>query len=469
MIRTGRFSGFKGFLLVWFGQLVSLVGSAMTRFAMTIWAYQETESALVLATVGIFSFGPALVFGPIAGAMVDRWNRKVVMIVSDIGSSTATVILFGLFMTGNLQIWHLYLAGAIASVFDSFQFPAFSAAVTMMVPKKHYGRASGLQSFSESTSTIAAPMLAGVMLALFGIEGVMLFDIVTFLFAVTTLLFVIIPQPKTTETDDMARGGLLKEALYGFKYIWQRPSLLGMQMMFFLINFFGGAAFVLLPPMVLASTGSNELALGTVQAALGAGGVVGSVVMGIWGGPRRRVHGVFIGMALSGLVGQVIIGLGRGVPVWALGAFLFMFFIPILNASNQAIWQSKVAPQVQGRVFTVRRLIAQITTPFAMFASGFLADYIFEPGMMPGGALVPVFGGVLGTGPGTGMALIFIISGVLAGFSGLLGYAIPFIRDIETILPDHEAVGDTAQEAAHPIAGDDRLPDADAPLPVASS
>jgi MFS transporter, DHA3 family, macrolide efflux protein len=432
-------SGFRGFLLLWFGQFVSLVGSALTRFAITIWAYQQTESVLALTLVGVFSFAPGVIFGPIAGVLVDRWERKKVMILSDLGAGISTIVLFALYLAGDLQIWHLYIAGAFSSIFDSFQFPAFSATITMMVPKQHFARANGLQSLADNTSTIAAPVLAGGILAAAGLQAILLIDIVTFLFAISTITAVFIPRSPSANREK-SQLSLKADVLFGFRYIRQRPSLLGMQMMFFFANLFGGAALVLIAPMVLARTNGDELALGTVQAALGIGGVAGSLLMGVWGGSKRRVHNILISMALSGMLGHIIIGLSRGVAVWSVGAFLLMFFIPLMNAANQAIWQSKVAPNIQGRVFTVRRLIAQITLPISMFTAGWLADFVFEPAMQPGGTLAPILGQILGTGPGTGMSVIFLITGVAATISGLSGYLIPAVRTIETALPDHHSL-----------------------------
>ncbi len=434
------FSGFRGYFVVWIGQFVSLIGSAMTRFALTVWAYEQTESAMVLALVGFFNFGPLIIITPFAGALVDRLSRKTVIIASDLGAGLSTMLLLALFTSGNLEIWHLYVAGALGGISEAFQFPAFSAAVTMMVEKKHYARASGMLSLAQSASTVASPFLAGLLLAASGIDMVMVIDVITFLFAVSAILVVYIPEPEMSDEGRQAQGSLAKETWFGFKYILDRPSLLGMQMMFFLANLFFTMATILLAPMILARTGNDELALGSVMTVMGIGGVAGGLLMSIWGGPARRVHGVFIGMALSGLLGRAVIGLGGGMVIWAIGAFFTMFFVPILNGSNQAIWQSKVAPDLQGRVFAVRRLIAQITVPVAMLLSGFLADRVFGPAMLPGGSLEPVFSDLVGSGPGAGIALIFIATGLIGTAAALLGYVFPFIRDIEEILPDHEAV-----------------------------
>ena len=200
-------------------------------------------------------------------------------------------------------------------------------------------------------------------------------------------------------------------------------------------------AVILAAPLVLARTSNNQLVLGTVQSVGGIGGVLGGLLLSVWGGPRRKIDGVLGGFIVEGLLGAVVFGLGRGIVLWSAGLFFSGFLLPILNGSSQAIWQAKVAPDVQGRVFSVRRLIAQITAPLAMLLAGPLADYVFEPAMMPGGAWADTFGGLVGTGPGAGMSLIFIVAGLLSVLVGLAGYAVPVIRDVETILPDHDAGG----------------------------
>lgn len=432
-------SGFRGFSVMWLGQTVSLIGTAMSRFALTIWAYEVTGSATALALVALFSFGPTIIFSPIAGALVDRWNRKAIMILSDVAAGISTIAIFILYTSGQLEIWHLYLAGAFASTFEAFQFPAFSAAITMMLDKKHYGRASGMRSISESGSTILAPVIATIVLVALGIGGVLLVDVVTFLVAMGTLIFVNIPEPETSDASRKAQGSLLQESLFGFRYIWARPSLFGIQFIFFLTNLFAFISLTLLPVMILARTNNDEVVLATVQSMIGVGGLIGGIIMSVWGGPKRRVHGVFAGMVMSALFGQIVLGLGQSIIVWSVGAFWVMFFVPFINGSNQSIWQSKVPPDLQGRVFAVRRLIAQITAPVGMLLVGPLADQVFEPAMMAGGALAPIFGNIVGTGTGAGMGLMFVITGLLGACSGMMGYVFPFIRNIEDILPDHDS------------------------------
>ncbi|MFM7173412.1 MAG: MFS transporter, partial [Caldilinea sp.] len=245
-----RPAGMAAFSWIWAGQFVSLLASAMTRFALTIWAFQETGQATALALVGFFAFAPTVLFSPLAGALVDRWNRKLVLILSDLAAGLATVALLLLYNAGELQIWHLYVANAFAGTFEAFQFPAFSAAMSLMVPQQHYGRANGLVALTEAATGIAAPLLAGILLAWVGLRGVMAIDVVTFVLAIAVVLLVTVPQPKRSEEGRAAAGGLWAESFYGFRYIWERKGLLGVQLTFAISNFFDSSAMVLVAPLV---------------------------------------------------------------------------------------------------------------------------------------------------------------------------------------------------------------------------
>lgn len=426
-----RPSGMPGFSVVWLGQLVSMTGSGMTRFALTIWVWQETGEATALALVAVFSFAPAIFFSPIAGVIVDRVSRKHIMIISDLGAGLSTVALLILYSTGLLEIWHLWAAGFFASAFESFQFPAYSAAITTMIDKKHYTRANAMLGMVESASGIIAPASAGALLPVIGISGIMVIDIVTFLFAIGALLIVVIPNPAETAAGRASRGTLLQESIFGFRYIFSNPSLLGLLLIFFATNLTFGLVIILFAPMIL----------GTTEMMFGIGGVVGGLVIAAWGGFKRRIHRVLLGLILMSVFGQIVIGLGQSTKVWTVGAFLAMFFMPLVNGSSQAIWQAKVQPDIQGKVFATRRLIAQISSPVAMILGGRLADVVFEPAMAAGGTLARIFQPLVGSGPGSGMALLFVFSGIAGVIVAITGYLIPVIREVETRLPDYETPG----------------------------
>ncbi len=436
--------GMVGFTIVWIGQVFSLLGTQMTQFALTVWAWQQTGQATDLALVGFFNFVPFLIVTPVAGAIVDRLNRKHVMMSADFLAGLPTVVLLMLFLSGKMQIWHLFITGAVSGTFQAFHFPAYSAAITMMVRKEKYGRASGMLSTAEFASGIFAPVAAAIFLSSIGIEGVMIVDIITFIVAISMLFFVHVPQPTTKQMGLKGIGGIWKESLYGFSYILKRHSLLGLQLVMFSSNLLSSFGSTLVSPMILTRTGNATIILGSVMTFGGLGGLIGGITLSLWGGPKHKVHGVIFGNVLVNILGWIVLGLGRNWYIWAIAAFSGYFFIPILNGSNQAIWQAKVNPDLQGRVFASRLFIAQMSIPIGQLLAGPLADKVFEPAMMPNGSLAAVFGNLVGTGPGAGISLMFILAGIIGAITALAAYSFRTIRNAEDILPDHDALSSSS-------------------------
>jgi DHA3 family macrolide efflux protein-like MFS transporter len=441
-----RPAGMVGFSLVWLGQMVSVLASNMTGFALTIWMFQQTRSATAMGLMQVCFIAPFLLISPFAGAMVDRYNRKLMMMVSDLVAVTATLAILILQATGLLQFWHLYVAVVVQGLGSSFQWPAYLAAISVMVPKEQYGRANGMMSLIDSGPGVFAPILAGALLPFIGLTGVLLIDVATFFLAIATLLAVAIPQPETTAAGEAGRGSLLHEAAYGFKYIFARRPLLALLLTILLLNLVQGlSGGALLAPMILSRTSDNSVALGSVESAWAIGGVLGGLLMSAWGGPKRRIRGMLLGWLVFTLFGQVLLGLGRNLAVWipavAIGAMSF----PVSQGCSNAIWQAKVAPDVQGRVFSARRFIAWFVDPITPILAGTLADLVTEPAMQSQTWLSNTFGWLVGTGSGSGMALQFILSGV--GWIAILAVAslVPVIRNVEDLLPDHEQAPQTVE------------------------
>ncbi|GAB1470286.1 MFS transporter [Chloroflexota bacterium] len=439
-------SGMFGFTIVWLGQIVSVLASAMSQFALTIFMFEKTQSATALGLMQVFFITPFLLISPIAGVMVDRYNRKAMMMISDLTAGIATILILIFQSLGILEFWHLYFASVIYGLGMAFQWPAYSAAISTMVPKEQYVRANGMMSLVEAGPGVIAPLLAGALLPIIGLTGILFFDVATFLIAIGALMIVHIPQPPRTKEGEQGRGSVWKEAAYGFKYIFARPSLLGLQLTFFAGNLFSGIGMTLFAPMVLSRTGNDSLLLGSAQTAGAVGGLIGGVIMSAWGGFKKRVHGVLFGWMISGL-GMAILGLTGGLPTWLIGMVIGAIVIPLVNGSNQAIWQAKVAPDVQGRVFSARRLIAWFTNPISPIIAGTLADFVLEPQMRTASALSETFGGLVGTGPGAGMGLIIFFCGLMAILVGAAGYFIPAIRNAESNLPDHDQLPEAEPEA----------------------
>jgi len=431
-------SNLTGFILIWVGQFFSMTGSFMTSFALAIWAWEKTGSAQALAMVGVFTYAPLIIVTPFVGVLVDRWNRKLVMMLSDLGAVLASCVVFVLFLSGELEIWHIYATTAFASAFQAFQWPAYSASVSLMVPKKHYSRASGLISMVESTSNIVGPVLAGAVIGSIGVKGILIIDILTFFLAIVTLLVVFIPQPNTQPLK-LNIQQFWADMTYGFHFIFRKPGLLGLQLVFFGANFMTVIAWAVVSPMVLARTGGDAQILGLVQSFAAFGGLMGAIFLTVWGGPKKLVWGVLIGWVLSGLLGRLLMGISQDPLLWILSAFLLAFFMPTVNGCNQVIWQRKVPPEKQGRVFSVRRFIAQITIPVSMWISGWLADHFFEPAFTADeGWGTRFFSSIFGSGEGAGLSMIIAISGVMVVLVGLLGFTNQEILCVESKLPDYD-------------------------------
>jgi DHA3 family macrolide efflux protein-like MFS transporter len=437
--KSNRPTGMSGFTIVWSGQLISVLASSMTQFALTIWAYQETGSATSLGIISTAFVVPFLLLSPIAGVMVDRHNRKLMMMVSDLTAVLATAGILVLHATGNLQIWHLYVAAVVNGLGNTFQWPAYSATISTMVPKEKYSRANGMMSLVESGPAVLAPLLAGILLPIITLTGILVLDVVTFFLAIFALTLVNIPQPEKTVEGQAESGGIFKEALYGFKYIFARRGLLGLLTFFVILNFIIGLSISLFSPFILERTNQDSAILGIVTSANAIGAVVGGLLISLWGGFKKRMDSIFIGEALTGLFLLVVFGLGRSLPIWIIGVVIGGIFPIFTNGASQAIWQAKVASDVQGRVFSARRMIAWSVGPITPILAGLLADYVTEPAMQANTWLANAFGWMVGNSPGSGMALQFVLTGIAYIAAVVFTYLfVHHVRNLETELPDHD-------------------------------
>jgi MFS family permease len=338
-----------------------------------------------------------------------------------------------LLLAGKLQVWEIYIVIAIKSAITAFQWPAYSAATTLLVPKKHLARASGMVQVADAVAQIGSPLIAGALMGAVHIYGVMLIDFSTFLFALLTLLITRFPKPEISAESKAVQGSLLREAAFGWTYIVARPGLLGLLIYFAATNFCSGFIEVLFTPMVLNF--SSPAVLGMILSIGGIGFLGGSLTMSIWGGPRRRIYGILGFSLIQGAV-LFMAGFPPSVAILAAAAFFFFFSVPIINGCSQAIWQSKTAPDVQGRVFATRRMIAWSSLPLAYLFAGPLADRVFEPLLVEGGLLSSSVGRVIGVGPGRGIGLLFILFGMLILLTTGAGFSYSRLRRVETELPD---------------------------------
>jgi MFS family permease len=431
----------RAFTTIWFGQVISLIGSSLTTFALGVWAYQRTGSVTLFAFITFMGLLPGILVSPFAGALVDRWDRRRVMIGADSGAALTSLLIAGLLWAGQLEMWHIYLIVGINSLLKAFQMPAYTAATTLMIPKDQLARASGMMQFGSAAAQITAPFLAGILFGLIGLAGIIVVDFATFLVGVTALLIVRVPSPPPTGA---ARRHLLREAADGLAFITARRGLLAMLIFFAIVNFGLGMAQVLFAPLVLKF--ATPVDLGLIAALGGVGLLAGSLLISAKGLPKPRIHGV-LGFGILFGFSFILAGFQAWVPLISIASFVCMFCVPFINGSNQVLWQLKVPPEMQGRAFATRLMLAWSTAPIAFVLAGPLADGVFEPLLRPGGGLAGSIGAIIGTGPGRGVGMLFLLIGTLPLVASIGGYLYKPLRHIEEQLPDAIATPPPAPKA----------------------
>lgn len=439
MAQQNWLTSMQTFIVVWVGQLVSTIGSYMSAFALTLWAWELTGQATTLALVGFFTQIPSVLISPLAGVIVDRWNRKFLIMAGDAIAGLSSLTLLCLHLTGHLQIWHLYATGAVNGAFSQIQELAYTASITSMVPKQQYARASGMISALHYGSAIIAPALAGVLFYVIGLAGILTIDLLTFGVAIATVFFVTIPQPTATDHRDRhTYNSIWQELIFGCRYVFTQSSLVALLLAAALFQFAHDLGSALYSPMILARSSNDARVLGSIASAAGIGGVIGAVLVSTWGGTKRRIHGFLLGMVGAGL-SKIVFGLGQISLIWVPAQFCSSLNFPWMSSSSDAIWLSKVKPDVQGRVFATRSLVVLATSAIATLIAGPLADRVFEPAMMSGGWMTNLLGGIFGTGAGAGMAVLYVMSSICLIVVGLVGYSFRKLRDVEAIVPDYDA------------------------------
>ena len=435
------------FSIIWIGQLITRLGSAMTRFALIIWAYEQAGNATTLALMGFFSCISFVLISPFSGVLVDRWDRRKVMMIADFGAGIMTIVMLVALSSNHLQIWHLYLAEVLSGFFEAFQSPAYDASVSLLVPPSYLTRANGLNSLSNYASAALAPVLAGLLLNISGLKIILIIDTITMLAAVATLFVVSIPQPAHMPAKQISIKQTVVESKFGLQYIFSRQGLAGIMIIFFFINLFGTVSyFAVLNPMILARTGGDTLALSTVQTAMGIAGIVGSFLVSVWGGRGKKVKTYLLFTVLSFFITDTMFAVGQSVWIWVFAGIISTLTIPYITSPYYAIWQEKIPAGVQGKVFSVRNMFQRASQPIGYILGGFLADQVFGPAMASGGTLANFLGPLIGTGPGAGMAAIFVCTAVLGTLTGICGFLIPSIRNVEEDLPNAVLIKDIKLE-----------------------
>ncbi|MEH1835830.1 MAG: MFS transporter [Nostoc sp.] len=417
------------FIIISLGQFISLIGSGLTSFTLELWIYQKTGSITQFALVALFTTLPPILVLPIAGTLVDRWDKRWTMILSNCVAGLATLSIAVSFFMASLQVWQISAATSVISVCCLFQYLAFTATTTLLIPEKYLGRASGTLQAGQASIGLFMPALAGILVLKIYLQGILLIDFATYLFSLVMLLIVKFPKlktaTKTMTTDKLGKSSFKNEVIYGWTYINSHSGFLSLLLYFAVINFLVGIVGLLLIPMLL--TFVSSAITGAVLSIGSFGALIGSLVMSVWGGPKSRVSGI-LGFGLLLGICIVFAGLRPSIPLITVAAFGGYFCFPLIGGCSQALLQSKVAVDVQGRVFAIQGMIGSSSLPLAYLVAGPLADNIFEPLLVRGGPLAASVGRMIGVGAGRGIGFLFIVSGILFILVTIYSYLYSDIR-----------------------------------------
>lgn len=400
----------RGFLILWLTQSFSSLGSSMTNFALIVWSYQQQGSALTTALLSVCSYAPYVAMSIFAGALSDKWNKKATLLICDTAAAACTVAVLMLLQTGLLRIGHLYALNAVNGLMNTVQQPAADVTISLLTPKKHYQKVSGLRSLSSSLVSMLTPALATALLTLSGLPSVILFDLFTFAAAFVTLLCGI--RIPAAAVDGRPRESVWQSAKGGLRYLRQNRGILHLMLFLAGINLIASLYNAALPAMLLSKEGGGQAALGIVESVSGIALLLGSAAASLLPPPKSRVRVICNSLLLAMSTENFFLALGGSVPVWAVGALLGWIGIPLMNANMDVLFRSTIPLAMQGRVYAARNTLQFFTIPVGYFLGGFLVDSVMEPFMASqatGSGLLPA---LFGRGKGSGAALMFFLLAV---------------------------------------------------------
>lgn len=419
-----RPKGFRGFTLLTVGQLVSISGSAMTQFGLGIWMWEKTGNATPFSMITVAFFLANVLFSTVGGSLVDRLPRKVTLILPDLAAGIITCITLVLYLTDKLTLPFLYISSFLSGVFNAIQMPAYSVTMSAMLQKEEYGRANGLFSLTQSAPNLIAPILAGMLIGIIGLEGIMIIDIVTFLFAISMVMLVDEGETVSSGVKGIFKN-IFKDTAIGFQYIAKRKGLLAILLIFLTVNGAGGFINTLLSPMILGKFNNSSIILGWVQTVFGAGSILGGVIMSFWGGTKKKVYTVLLGIFLMG-VGSIFLGISYSLVVILLSVLIISFTV-FANAASQSISQSIVPIELQGRVFSAMRFISLGAMIVSMAISGPLVDKVLYKYFEGENLLTHIFG----VGKSASMGFLITVSGIIVVIAAIVGFTNPLVLSVE--------------------------------------
>ena len=422
----------RTFWILWSGQTASLLGSALTSFALGVWIFRQTGSVVDFGLMVFLRSLPLLLVSPFAGVVIDRFDRRRVLLLADVGAAVAVALILVLHAGGRLEPWHIYLVVVAGAFFDTFQLNAYNAAVAQVVSPEARGRANGLVQLSHASATVLTPFAAGYLLETLGLRSIVLIDLTTFAAAFLTLLAIRLPA---YDGEGEAGESLGRELAAGWRHLRSNEALFACLLLFVLANFSLGFLQVLFTPMVL--TAYSAATLGGIVGVGGLGMLAGGLWVSFTGGPKRPARSIGLLLLLAG--GAILMtGLLHSAAAWSATAFAYFFSITTIAAIARTIWQNHVPEKLHGKVFATSRMVGQSTVPVAFLFAPLLAEYVFEPAMLPGGALADLAGSLVGTGPGRGIALLFVLTGL-----GVAAMAVRSLGNRSFRSLDHDAPGES--------------------------
>jgi DHA3 family macrolide efflux protein-like MFS transporter len=434
-----KLTGWRGFLAVWAGQSVSRIGTGMYAFGVGVFVYQRTQSATLFGLILFFELLPGALIAPYAGVVADRVNRRTVMMFGNAGMIGGALVVLVATMGDHVNVWVLYPALVVGSLAAAFHAAAYDSSIVLLMPESRWNRANGLVQLGEAIANVSAPLAAGAVLVALSISGLILLDIATFGIALLALLVLRMPdvasgaaKQQDGETAAPAKPRLRDELRFGWRFIRDSSGLPTMLAIISMLNFFLNLAVVGATPLILSFT--DPATFGVIAAAGGAGMVAGGLVMVTWKGPAKRVPLLLVGLCGTGIfIG--LYGVRPSAVLVAVAQFGFFFCLPIVNAMGAGIWQRRVPAEAQGRVFAVRRMLATISVPVAIVVGGPLIDNVFKPLLTDDGSLAGMLGPIMGTGPGRGIGVMFVLIGAAMVATTLIAAANPRFRAVEDTVP----------------------------------
>ena len=419
---------FKKYIILWLSQSVSGLGSSMTGFALVLWAYGQSHSAMSVSLMSFCNYVPYVLLSLFVGSFIDRHKKKTIMLVSDSIAAAGSLAVLAFLLTGCLEVWIIYVINAVVGITSAFQQPASAVATGRLVPKEKISNISGMNSFSNNLIVVFSPMLAAFLFAAGGLPLILLIDLASFVFAFCILLFFItIPEQAQEKKYSSPFAGMVE----GFDFLKKEKGIFYIMLTMALINFCSRLTYEnILSPMILARSSGNSIVLGTVNACMGIGGIAGGMIVSVKKESRHKAVAIYVPAALSFLFGDLMMAVGKNVFWWSAAAVAASLPIPFIQASQNTILYRKIPDVMQGRVFAVRNAIQYSTIPVGIILGGYLADYVFEPFMASGNRLAEMLGILVGDSAGSGMAAMFLCTGI-CGFT--VSMASCFNREIKKL------------------------------------